>query len=163
MTISIIAAMGKNRELGFDNKLPWNLPDDLKNFRDVTRGHAVVMGRKTHEAIGRVLPDRKNIIITRDPKYVAEGCVVVYSIEDAIAAAQGEDTLFIIGGGEIYNLALPYAQKMILTFVDAEPKADTYFPEFNENEWHVVSAEPHAKDAEHAYDFITKTYERKKD
>jgi dihydrofolate reductase len=162
MTISIIAAMGKNRELGFENKLPWDLPDDLKHFREVTHGHAVIMGRKTHEAIGRVLPGRKNIIITRDDAYQADGCVIAHTMEDAIAAAQGDDEAFVIGGAEIYKLALPYAQKMILTFVDAAPKADAYFPEFNENEWHIMDSIPHEKDDEHPFRFILKTYERKK-
>jgi dihydrofolate reductase len=162
MTISIIAAMGKNRELGFQNKLPWSLPDDLKHFREVTRGHAVIMGRKTHEAVGRVLPDRKNIIITRDAAYQAEGCVIVHTIEDAIAAAQGDDEVFVIGGAEIYKLALPYAQKMLLTFIDVAPQADAYFPEFDESEWRIVDSVPHEKDGEHPYQFIFKTYERRK-
>lgn len=160
--ITIIAAMGKNREIGFKGKLPWNLPADLKHFREVTRGCPVIMGRRTHEAIGRVLPERKNIIITRDASYGAEGCVIVHTFEDALAAAKDDGKeIFVIGGTEIYKLALPYAQKMILTFVDASPEADAYFPEFDENEWRETKNEPHPKDDENEYGFVTKTYERK--
>ena len=156
--------MGKNREIGFDGKLPWDLPAELNHFREVTRGCPVIMGRRTHEAIGRVLPGRKNIIVTRDTSYSAEGCTVVHTIEDAIAAAQNEEghDIFVIGGTEIFKLALPYAQKMILTFVDASPQADTYFPEFNEGEWQETKSEPYQKDGENQYDFVIKTYERKK-
>jgi len=162
-TITLIAAMGKNREIGFKGKLPWNLPAELNHFREATRGCPVIMGRRTHEAIGRVLPGRKNIIITRDPSYSAEGCTVVHTIEGAIAVAHGDDKeIFVIGGTEIFKLALPYAQKMILTFVDASLEADTYFPEFDENEWRETKSEPHQKDSENPYDFIIKTYERKK-
>jgi dihydrofolate reductase len=163
MAITIIAAMGNNREIGFQGKLPWNLPAELNHFREATRGCPVIMGRRTHEAIGRVLPGRKNIIVTRDPSYSVEGCVVARTIEDAIAAAQiDEREIFVIGGTEIFKLALPYAQKMILTFVDATPEADTYFPEFNESEWQETKRSPHSKDSENQYDFIIKTYERKK-
>ncbi len=163
MTISLIAAMGKNREIGFNGKLPWDLPAELNRFRETTRGCPVIMGRRTHEAIGRVLPGRKNIIVTRDLSYGAEGCIVVHTIEDAIAAAQGDDReIFVIGGTEIFKLALPLADKMILTFVDAAPEADTYFPEFSEHEWRETKSEPHYKDNENQYDFIIKTYERKK-
>jgi len=161
MTISLIAAMGKNREIGFNGKLPWDLPAELNHFREVTRGCPVIMGRRTHEAIGRVLPGRKNIIVTRDSSYSAEGCVVAHTIEEAIAAAEGGGEVFVIGGTEIFNLAMPYAQKMILTFVDATPEADTYFPEFNESEWRETKSDLHQKDAENQYDFVIKTYERK--
>jgi dihydrofolate reductase len=164
MAISIIAAMGKNREIGFDGKLPWNLPAELGHFREVTRGCPVIMGRRTHEAIGRVLPGRENIIITRDDSYSAEGCVVVHTIEDAFTAARDAEghEIFVIGGTEIFKLALPYTQKMILTFIDATPEADTYFPEFNESEWQETKSEDHHKDSENQYDFVIKTYERKK-
>jgi dihydrofolate reductase len=163
--VTIIAAMGKNREIGFKGNLPWNLPAELNHFREVTRGCPVVMGRRTHEAIGRVLPGRKNIIVTRDNNYHVEGCITVNTIEDALAAARDDGNdgseIFIIGGAEIYKLALPYAQKMILTFVDANPEADTYFPEFNEDEWRETKSQSHQKDVENIYDFTIKTYERK--
>lgn len=161
MKLSLIAAIGKNRELGFGNKLPWYLPDDLKRFKEITRGHNVIMGRKTYESIGRLLPDRKNIIITRDKSYRAEGAVLVSSMEKALAECADDPESFAIGGGEIFKLALPYAKKMYLTHVEAELPADSFFPEFDLNEWRVVSEEPREKDEKHPYDFTFRTYERK--
>ena len=145
MKISMIAAIGRNRELGEGNRLIWNIPSDLQRFRDITRGHPVIMGRRTHESIGRVLPDRANIIVTRDPQYQVPGAIVVNSIEQAIEEAKKnihnteylipdtEDEVFIIGGGQIYELGLPYANKLYLTKIDAEAKdADTFFPDYSE-------------------------------
>jgi len=163
--IVLMAAIGRNRELGFGNKLPWHLPDDLKRFKEITHGHSIIMGRKTYESIGKALPERKNIVITRNADYKAPGAVVVDTILEAFkeaGTAAGED-VFVIGGGEIYRLALPYADKMYLTFVDAEIPADTYFPEFNENEWRITGAVPHEADEKHAHRFVFKTYERKKE
>ncbi len=161
-----MAAMGKHRELGFGNKLPWHLPDELKRFRDITRGHVVIMGRKTYESIGKALPERKNIVITRNADFQAPGATVVSSIEDAFKEAgkeAGENAeFFVVGGGKIYALALPYADKMYLTFVDAEIPADTYFPEFNEDEWRVIETVSHEADERHKYGFTFKTYEKKK-
>jgi len=162
--IVLMAAMGRNRELGFGNKLPWHLPDDLKRFKEITRGHSIIMGRKTYESIGKALPERKNIVVTRNAGYQAPGAVVVGSIEEAFKEAGngGDEDVFVIGGGEIYKLALPYADRMYLTFVDAEIPADTYFPEFNENEWRVTDAVPHEADEKHAHRFVFKTYEKRK-
>jgi len=159
--LSIIAAIGKNNELGLDNKLPWKLPDDMKRFRELTKGHAVIMGRKTYESIGRPLPDRKNIVITRRADYKADGCTVVGSIEDAIKAAGDDTEPFVIGGSEIYDLAMPFANKLYLTFVDAEPDADVYFPEVDVKEWQFVSKEEHAEDEKHAYPFTFAVYKKK--
>lgn len=135
-TISLIAAIGKNRELGKENSLLWNIPEDMKHFRDTTRGHAVVMGRKTFESIGRPLPNRTNIIVSRDKNYkVPEDCLRAESIEEAIKiASEHESTeVFIIGGAQIYALALPYADKLYLTIVDKEfPDADAFFPDYPE-------------------------------
>ena len=161
MTLSLIAAIGKNNELGFGNKLPWHLPDDLKRFREITRGHGVIMGRKTYDSMGRLLPERKNIIITRDKSHKVEGAKVVHSIEEAIEKVKNEDESFIIGGGEIFKLALSYAKKMYLTQVQAELPADSFFPEFNLADWKVVSEEFHPKDEKHLYDFTFKVYEKK--
>ncbi len=143
--ISAIAVIGKNRELGCDNKLLWDIPDDLRHFRKITKGHPVIMGRKTFESIGSPLPGRTNIIITRDKNYKAKGCKIVNSIENAIKLAQSvpspfqgggqgevDKEIFIIGGGQIYKQALPYCDKLYLTIVDNEPKADTYFPDYQE-------------------------------
>ncbi len=159
--ISIIAAMGKNRELGLEGKLPWHLPDDFKRFKNLTTGHAVIMGRKTFESIGKPLPQRKNIIITRDAAYAAPGCVVVHSMEEAFKAAADDTETFVVGGAEIYKLALPYAHKMYLTLVDAAPQADAYFPEFDKSEWTVAQEEPHPSDEKHQYPFVFTVFVRK--
>lgn len=131
--IILIAAIGKNRELGKGPELIWRLSEDLVRFREVTKGYPIIMGRKTFESIGRVLPKRVNIIVTRDTEYRHEGCVVVNSIEQALESAQnvGTDKIYVIGGGEIYKQALPFADELDLTLVEAEDAdADVFFPEF---------------------------------
>ncbi len=132
--ISIIVAIGRNREIGAKNKLLWKIPEELKRFKEITSGHPIIMGRKTHESIGRILPNRTNIIITRDLKYVVEDGVVVNSLEDALQQAQGEfgnEEIFIIGGAQVFAEALDLADKLYITLVDAEfPEADSFFPEF---------------------------------
>jgi dihydrofolate reductase len=139
--VSIIAAMDRKRGIGVDNKLPWRLSADLKRFRDLTMGHHIIVGRKTFEAIGRPLPGRRMIIVTRDTSYKAEGkaegCEVVHSLEDAInlARERGESEVFICGGAEIYTQSIGIADRIYLTFVDAEVAADTFFPEFDQREW----------------------------
>lgn len=134
--LSVIAAIGKGRELGFEGKLLWYLPDDLKRFKALTTGHPVIMGRKTWESLpdrARPLPSRTNIVVTRQAEYEAPGAVVVNSLEDARAAAaraEGADEIFIIGGGELYAEALPFADRLYLTLVDAAAKADVFFPSY---------------------------------
>ena len=161
MILSCVIAFGKNRGLGFGNKLPWHLPDDLKHFKEITRGHTVIMGRKTFDSMGRLLPERKNIIITRDRSYQVPGATLVHSIEEAIEKVKDEKEVFVIGGGEIVKLALPYLDRMYLTHVEAEVPADSFFPEFDPEEWKVVSEKFHPKDEKHLYDFTFKIYERK--
>ncbi len=132
----MIAAIGKNRELGEENKLIWKIPTDMARFRDKTRGHPVIMGRKTYESIGRLLPGRANIIITRDNNYKVEGAIMVDSIEKAIEEAkkaEGSDEVFIMGGAQIYTLGLPYADRLYLTVINSEaPMADAFFPDYRE-------------------------------
>lgn len=159
--ISLIAALGRNREIGFENKLLWRLPDDFKRFKELTLGHPVIMGRKTFESIGKPLPDRKNIVITRAPQYQAEGCFLAHSFGEALALAENDSEIFVIGGAEIYTIALQEAGRMYLTYVDTEIDADTFFPDFLEEEWRVVSTEYHPADEKHAYGFTFKTLERK--
>lgn len=165
MILSLIAAIGKNNELGKSNQLLWQLPDDMKHFKELTSGRAVIMGRKTFESIGRTLPNRMNIIITTNPNFVANGAIIVSSLTEAIAKAK-EDTdgeVFIIGGGMIYAEALPIADRLYLTHVDTDfPDADTFFPEVNCDEWDMVGSESHPSDDRHPYDFRYATYERKK-
>lgn len=154
MTVSIIAAIGKNRELGKNNKLLWNIPEDLNHFRTITARHAVIMGRKTHESIGRALPNRINIVITRDNNYKSEGCVVCGSINEAleIAKKSGEKEAFIIGGGEIYKRAISLADKLYLTLVEASFDADTFFPDYSEFK-KIISEQKH-KDENYSYKFL---------
>ena len=137
-TITIIAAMARNRAIGMAGAMLWHLPGELKQFRETTMGKPIVMGRKTWESIGRALPGRQNIVVTRNPKYCAEGCLVVSSLSLAIEQAEGEE-IMVIGGGQLYQQVLPAAARMVLTLVDCAPEADTWFPEWNENEWSEIS------------------------
>lgn len=127
--ISIIAIMGKDREIGVAGQQPWQIPADLTRFRELTTGHTVIMGRRTYEIIGRPLPGRRNIVLSRDHNFQAEGCEIRHSFDEALTdCADGE--VFVIGGGEIYKQALPIADRLYLTIVDDTPDADTFFPEY---------------------------------
>ena len=133
--LSIIAVIGKNRELGKDNKLLWHIPGDLPRFKQLTTGHPVIMGRKTFQSIGRALPNRTNIVISTDTAYTADGVTVVSSIDEAVKQAEsavGSDEIFIIGGGSVYKQAIERADKLYLTVVDASAEADTYFPNYSD-------------------------------
>jgi dihydrofolate reductase len=131
--ISMIAAIGKNRALGLNNQLLWDIPEDIKHFRETTKGHPVIMGRKTFESIGRPLPNRTNIIISRNTGYQQEGCITCTSLENAITEAkkQNSNEIFIIGGAQIYEQGMKLADKLYLTIVDDEPEADAFFPEYS--------------------------------
>lgn len=155
MILSLIAAIGKNNELGKENKLLWNLPADMKHFRETTSGHPVIMGRKTFESIGRPLPNRQNIVITRDVTYTKESVEVVHSIEEALRLFENSKAeVFIIGGAEIYKQALPYANKLYITKVESNfQDADTFFPEFNVEDWQEIKNEKYLKDEDNDYDF----------
>lgn len=137
MSISMIAAVGKNLELGKNNDLIWHFKEDMKFFKETTMGHPVIMGRKTFESLPKALPGRKNIVISANPEYKADGAEVVTSVEEAIKLAKTEDTdAFVIGGGRIYTEFLPYADNLYLTEINAEcPDAETYFPDFNKNDY----------------------------
>ena len=135
MSVSMIAAVGKNHELGKNNNLIWHFKEDMKFFKDTTIGHTVVMGRKTFESLPKALPGRKNIVISSNAEYQAQGATVVTSVEEALQIADNEE-IFVIGGGKIYAEFLPYADKLYLTEIDAECEdADTYFPQFNKSEY----------------------------
>jgi dihydrofolate reductase len=163
MKISIIAALGENRVIGAQGKIPWHLPADFQKFKALTLGHPVIMGKNTFESIGKPLPGRTNIVLTKDPNYAAEGCVVAHSLDDALALAGKEsEEIFIIGGGAVYELALPLADTLYLTEVHGIFEGDAFFPEFNEDEWRLVSSEPHTKDEKNAYDYEFRVYEREK-
>jgi dihydrofolate reductase len=161
MIVSLIAALSKNRVIGKNNDLPWRLPDDMKFFMETTKGHCVIMGRKNYESIPlkfRPLPERTNIVVTRQKDFIAEGCQVVHSLEEALASIneKSEEEIFVIGGAEIYKLALPYAHKLYLTEIDSEIEGDTYFPLFGKNVFQEQSRKHHAIDAKHpfAFDFV---------
>ncbi len=137
MIVSLIAAMDRKRGIGVDNRLPWRLSSDLKKFRELTMGHHVIIGRKTFESIGKPLPGRRMVIVTRNETFKAEGCDVVHSVEEAmeLARERGESEVFVCGGAEVYAQSIEAADRMYLTFVDAEVDADVFFPEFNESDW----------------------------
>jgi dihydrofolate reductase len=163
MTISIIVAVTNNGVIGRNNDIPWYLPEDLKWFKKHTLNHAIVMGRKCFESIGRALPKRMNIVITRDVFYLASGCVIVHSLSEAIqvARSEGETEVFIIGGGEIYHQAIDICTKIYLTQVDADIEGDVFFQAPLIEEWNVTFEEKHVKDEKNEYDFIFKVLERK--
>jgi dihydrofolate reductase len=139
--VSMIAAMASsNRAIGVENRLPWNIPEDLKRFRAITTGHPVVMGRKTYESIGRLLPKRPNIIITRQKDFMVEGAIIAHSLGEALEIAAKSETspspeIFVIGGAEIYKLALPQADRLYMTFVDQRIEGDAFFPEWSNTQF----------------------------
>ncbi|AJP48121.1 hypothetical protein PG1C_05915 [Rugosibacter aromaticivorans] len=153
--IILIAAVAANGVIGVANTLPWRIADDLKRFKVLTLGHPIIMGRKTWESLGRALPGRHNIVITRNPGYCAQGATVVASVAAAIAACANEETAFVIGGAEIYAQTLALAQRMELTEIHAEVIGDACFPDFNRNAWHELVRESHVNPAGLAYDFVS--------
>ncbi|WP_372766937.1 dihydrofolate reductase [Lutibacter sp.] len=159
--ITIMAAIADNNALGKDNQLIWYLPGDLKRFKRMTLNHAVIMGRKTFESLGKPLPNRINIIITRDKNYKAEGCVIVNSLKEALKAAKEEDeNPFILGGAEIYKQAMPFADKLDLTFVHHKFDADVFFPEIDKTIWKERSREDFKADEKNKYDYSFVTFQR---
>ena len=161
MTITIIAAIGKNRELGKDNDLLWHLPNDLKRFKKVTKDHTVIMGRKTFESLGKALPHRTNIIITRNKNYTAENCTVVNSLAEALQKVNN-DNPFILGGAEIYAQSMDIADTLDLTLVYASFEADAFFPEIDTTIWKEVYREDHKADEQHPYNYSFVTYKKRK-
>ena len=159
--ITLIAAAAENNALGKDNDLLWHLPEDFKRFKQITSGHYIIMGRKTFESFPKPLPNRTHIIITRQKEYLADGCLVVHSLEEALEISPQNEEVFIIGGAQIYKQALPFADKIDLTRVHIELDADAFFPEFNTSKWNLVFSEKHVKDEKHQFDFTFETYIKK--
>ena len=157
MRISAIVAASSNNVIGNNGGLPWRLPEDLKRFKAITMGKPMIMGRATWDSIGRALPGRKNIVVTRRKNFVAEGCDVVATVDDAIAAAGEVDEVMIIGGGQLYRQLLPRTDRIYLTRVHANIDGDTRFPELDDSEWQVVSEEsfPVSAEREFAFDILT--------
>jgi dihydrofolate reductase len=163
MIISAIVATDKNGVIGKDEDIPWHLPADLKYFKRRTLNHHILMGRKSFESIGRPLPKRTNIVITRNPFYVASNCLVVPSLEEGLRLAEenGEEEAFVIGGGEIYKLAMPLIDRLYLTEVETEVEGgDTYFPDWDPAEWTLTSSERHEPDEKNEFVYTFKVYDR---
>jgi dihydrofolate reductase len=159
--VSIIAAMDRNRLIGNKNRLPWHLPADLAHFKHVTMGKPIIMGRKTFESIGRPLPGRTNIVLTRSADFHAEGVMAANTLQQALDYAASADEVMIIGGSAVYELALPRADRLYMTYIEGSFDGDAWFPDLDSEQWHIISSEEHSADAKNtcAYRFVT--YERK--
>jgi len=160
MVVSLIAAMGENRVIGRGGGLPWHLPDDQKYFKRLTVDHTVIMGRKTYDEVKRPLANRRNVVISRNPAFHPPGVTVVPNLAEALALGATESEVFVIGGAEIYRLALPRADRLYLTVVHASPEGDTYFPPFDESAWVLESEELHPADERHEHAFTFRRYSR---
>lgn len=156
MTTSIIVAIAQNHAIGKNNQLLWHMPNDLKHFKTITSGHTVIMGRKTYDSVGKPLPNRRNIVITRQKIDIA-GCEVVNSLDEAIALCKNEKEIFIVGGAEIYRQAMPVTNRIYLTIIHHDFDGDTFFPEIDESKWEETEREDYQPDEKNkfAYSFIT--------
>ncbi len=156
MEIILIAAMAANRVIGRDNIIPWDIPGEQTRFKEITMGHPLIMGRKTYQSIGRPLPGRRNIVVTRNKNFKAGGCEVVHSLEQGLAACKGEKKVFLIGGGQLYSLGLSQANTLILTVLDREVEGDAFFPEFSCPPFRLVRTEKIG----HPVPYSIQTYQR---
>lgn len=159
--IIMIAAASENNALGKNNELVWHLPNDFKRFKTLTSGHHIIMGRKTFESFPKPLPNRTHIVISRQESYKPEGCIVVNSLEKAIEICPKDEEIYIIGGGEIYNLGISFSDKIELTRVHHNFEADAFFPEIDTNNWELELSEFNPKDDKHLFDYTYQTYVRK--
>ena len=157
MSLSLIVAMAQNRTIGVNNTLPWRCPEDLKRFKALTMGHHMIMGRKTFDSIGKPLPGRATVIVTRNRELNVAGCLVAHSLQEAIAACAGDNEIFVVGGAELYTLALPLADKLYLTEIQQDVAGDAHFPELDKKAWQEVSREPRSQSEPQplAYHFVT--------
>jgi dihydrofolate reductase len=162
MRISILVAVAENGVIGRGGKLPWHLEGDLKRFKQLTMGHTIVMGRKTWESIGRALPGRRNVVISRQEGYQADGAEVAGNLDMALRVAEisGDEEAFVIGGAEIYRLAMSRAERLYVTRVHANVEGDTHFPDFRGGDWRLVESVPHGADAKNDYPFVFEVYQR---
>jgi len=158
-TVSAIVAAAENNAIGKDNQLLWHLPNDLRFFKRTTTGHTIIMGRKTYESVGKPLPNRRNIIVTRQAGYTADGAEVVHSLAAALESCAGEEEVFVVGGAEIYQQALPVVNRIYLTRVHAALPGDSFFPQLDQQSWRLVSADHHPADDRHAYSYTFEIYE----
>ena len=159
--ITLVVAMGKKGEIGLDNQLLWHMPKDLKHFKEITSGHPIVMGRKTFESIGKALPNRTNIVVSRKENWFEEGILIVGSLKEALKFAQKiDENTMVIGGAEIFKQTIELADRLEVTFVDSEFEVDTFFPKIQPKIWKMIAEEKHEKDEKNPYDFSFRTYER---
>lgn len=159
--LTIIAAIARNGVIGKNNTLPWHLPADMAFFKKTTTDHTIVMGRKNYQDIGRPLPNRRNIVLSRDPGFAANGCEIVNSFADMLDKTSNDDKVFIIGGAAIYETALEYANKMYLTRIDADIEGDVFFPDINWSDWKEISNEHHEANEKNKFGFSIVEYERR--
>ena len=160
MTLSCIVAVSENGVIGRDNGLPWKLSADLRRFKQLTTGHAIIMGRKTFDSIGRPLPNRTSIVMTRDHDYAPPGVMVVHSLDEAVAACHDQEEAFVIGGEAVFREALPRTERLYLTRVHASVEGDAYFPEPDLTDWKLVQQERHLEDDKNNYAFTFQVHER---
>lgn len=160
MRLSLIAAVADNGVIGIKNQLPWKLPADLQHFKKITMGHPIIMGRKTFESIGRPLPGRRNIVLSRIKHFSIPGCEVVSTLEAALEKLKEAEEVFIIGGESVYKEAMPFAQKLYITQVHAQVEGDTFFPKWEQSKWIEVSREDHEEDEENEYSYSFIAYIR---
>lgn len=162
--ISLLVAMDRNHVIGYENDMPWHLPKDLKHFKEKTTGHTMIMGRKTFDSIGRVLPNRKNIILTQQKDYRINGADIIHSLDEVYEREKQNpnEELFIIGGGNLFKQVLPYADRMYITKIDEKFAGDTYFPTFNQSNWVLTKEEKGIKDDKNPYNYYFLQYDRRK-
>lgn len=153
---SIIVAMAKNRTIGINNTLPWRCPEDLRHFKSLTMGHHIIMGRKTYDSIGKPLPGRTTVIVTRNRELKIDGCLIAHSLQEAIAACARDEEIFIVGGAELYAQALPLADTLYITEIQRDVEGDAHFPEFSRTQWQEVAREKHSQQSPQQldYDFV---------
>ena len=159
-SLSLIVAMARNRTIGINNTLPWRIPEDMKHFKALTMGHHIVMGRKTYDSIGKPLPGRTTVVVTRDRGLRIDGCVVAHSLGEAIAACAGDEEIFIVGGAEIYAQALPLADTLYVTEIQQDVEGDAHFPEFDPGAWREVAREKRSQTEPQPLEYHFVTYRR---
>ncbi|MBI1887929.1 MAG: dihydrofolate reductase [Nitrosomonadales bacterium] len=159
-SLSLIVAMAKNRTIGIDNTLPWRIPEDLKHFKRLTMGHHLIMGRKTYDSIGKPLPGRTTVVVSRDRNLIIEGCSVAHSLPEAIASCASDTQIFVVGGADVYAQALGLADMLLITEIQQEIAGDAWFPEFDRSEWLEVSREIHYQEIPEPLEYHFVAYRR---
>ncbi len=157
----IVVAMAKNRTIGVNNTLPWRCPEDLKHFKSLTMGHHMIMGRKTFDSIGKALPGRTSVVVTRCRELKIDGCLIAHSLPEAIAACAGDEQIYIVGGAEIYTQAMPLADTLYITEIQQDVEGDAHFPDFDKSQWLEVSRDIHTQEFPEPLEYHFVTYRRK--